>query len=163
MRFFIFSLELLVAITLGAASQPASWPVFRGDASLSGNSGSLLASKPSLLWKFKTGAPVKSSAIIAGGKVFFGSNDTNVYALDLQTGKKLWGYKTTGSVEAPGLFSDGKLFIGSTDGFLYALEAKSGKLLWKYKTDGKILGAPNLVVASSRESAAESISKKSAA
>ncbi|MEP6663362.1 MAG: PQQ-binding-like beta-propeller repeat protein, partial [Verrucomicrobiota bacterium] len=121
------------------------WPMFRGAPALSGEAITALPSKPSLLWKFKTGAPVKSSAIIAEGKVFIGSGDTNIYALDFATGKKLWWFKTGGTVEAPGLFAEGKVFIGSTDGFLYALNASSGKLIWKYQTDGKILGAPNLV------------------
>ncbi len=128
--------------------------MFRGGPALLGVTSTPLPPKPSLLWKFKTGGPVKSSAVIAGGKVFVGSSDANVYALDLRTGQKIWTYKTTGSVEAPGLFADGKLFIGSMKGVLYSFDAESGKLLWQYQTDGKILGAPN-IVAASRQSAAE--------
>lgn len=143
MNRIVCQFSVLLAASLSAAG--AGWPMFRGDAALRGSTSGGLPSKPALLWKFKTGAPVKSSAVVADGIVFVGSNNTNVYALDLFTGKKLWAYKTTGSVEAPGLVADGKLFIGSTDGFLYALDANSGKLLWKYQTDGKILGAPNWV------------------
>ncbi len=145
-RFFINAFSLLFfSVALNAADSSAGWPTFRGNSSLQGVANSSLPEKPALLWKFKTSAPVRSSPVIAEGKAFVGSSDTNVYALEFQTGKKLWAFPTGGSVEAPALFAGGKLFIGSTDGFLYALDGSSGKLLWKYQTDGKILGAPNLV------------------
>src|SRR5437762_9857887 len=75
----------------GAA--PASWPMFRGSQGLLGVSGSRLPDKLALLWTFKTLGAVKSSPAIVGGRVFIGSNDTNVYALDLRTGKKAWSFK----------------------------------------------------------------------
>ena len=139
--------QILLAVSLATiapgADLPGDWPMFRGDSALQGIARAPLPEKPALLWKFKTEAAVKSSAVVAGGKVFIGSEDQNIYALDFQTGAKIWAHKTEGSVDAPGLFADGKLFVGSTDGLLYALDANSGQLLWKYKTDGKILGAPN--------------------
>ncbi len=137
-------LALFAVATASGVESPSDWPMFRGDPALLGVTSTPLPQKPALLWKFKTGGPVKSSAVIAAGKAFVGSSDSNVYALDLRTGNKLWAYKTTGSVEAPGLVADGKLFIGSMEGVLYALETETGKLLWQYQTDGKILGAPNI-------------------
>src|SRR5262249_1313215 len=66
--------------TEGVATEN-SWPMFRGQPSLIGVAPGKLADKLSLLWTFKTGAPTRSSAAVAGGKVFIGSDDTNVYAL----------------------------------------------------------------------------------
>ncbi|MGI8964919.1 MAG: PQQ-binding-like beta-propeller repeat protein, partial [Limisphaerales bacterium] len=136
--------------------------MFRGDSALLGVTSEKLPDKLALLWTFKTAAPIKSSAVIAGGKVFIGSGDSNLYALNFKTGAKIWSYKTSGAVDAPPLFANETIFIGSTDGFLYSLKAADGKLNWKYKTDDKILGAPNLVVAASRESAAKNIPEQSA-
>ena len=111
---FRFTVRILFAVCVVAsvhgANSPSDWPMFRGGPALLGVTSTPLPPKPSLLWKFKTGGPVKSSAVIVGGKVFVGSSDANVYALDLRTGQKIWTYKTTGSVEAPGLFCRSRFF-----------------------------------------------------
>ena len=128
-----------------ATTRAKDWPTFRGDAALRGISSEQLPEKFSLLWSFKTGAAVKSSPIVAKGKVFIGSDDTNVYALNFADGKKVWSFATSNAVEAPALFLNDKIYVGGIDGFLYALDAESGKLAWKYKTDDKIVGAPNVI------------------
>ena len=78
----------------GAPPRPSreSWPVFRGDAGLSGVSPMALPSRLALRWTFKTGGEVKSSPVIGGGRVFVGSADGAVYCLDLATGRKVWEY-----------------------------------------------------------------------
>ena len=121
------------------------WPMFHGGPALLGVAGGSLPAKLSSLWSFKTGGAVRSSAAIARGKVFIGSNDGNVYALALADGKKLWAHKTGGPIEATPLVAEGKVFVGSTDSSLYALEADSGKLVWKYETGEKILGGANWI------------------
>src|SRR6267378_1461805 len=129
-----------------SASSGANWLMFRGNPALTGVASGTLPDKLSLLWSFKTGGPVKSSAAIVDGHVFIGSGDGNVYALDLTSGKKIWAAKTGGPVDSSPLVLDGKVFFGSTDNSLYAVEAASGKPVWKYQTGDKILGAPNWFV-----------------
>jgi outer membrane protein assembly factor BamB len=121
----------------------ARWPMFHGSQGLLGRAEGDLANALVLLWKFKTGDEVKSSAAVADGHVFIGSFDESVYALDLATGEKLWSYKTEGSVEAAPCVLDGRVFVGSSDNFLYALDAGTGELKWKYETGGQILGSAN--------------------
>ena len=48
----------------------------------------------SLLWKHTTHGPVGSSAAVASGVVYVGSDDGNVYALNAGTGALLWKYTT---------------------------------------------------------------------
>src|SRR6266566_5106321 len=98
---------LLLSLTL--ASTAADWPMYRGGPSLAGMASGSIPAKPGLLWSFKTGGPVKSSAAIVGGQVFVGSDDGNVYALDLASGKKLWSFKTGGPVESSPLVIEGKV------------------------------------------------------
>ena len=136
-------LALLAALTAHAAA--GDWPMFRGGPSLSGVAVSPLPDGLKLLWTFKTGGPVKSSAAIIGQRVVIGSGDGNIYALDLATGQKQWVFKTGSAVESSPLVLDGKVFAGSTDSFLYALDLATGNLLWKYQTGDKILGSPNWV------------------
>jgi len=121
----------------------ANWPMFHGGQGLLGRTEGILSDSLTLLWKFKTGAEVKSSAAIHGGRVFIGSSDKNVYALDLRTGAQLWSYKTDDAVEAAPCVLDGRVFVGSGDNFLYALDAGTGELKWKYETEGQILGSAN--------------------
>src|SRR2546425_4803149 len=145
--------SFLAAVFLAGASEDrdagkaaSNWPMFRGNPALTGIASGTLPDKLSLLWSFKTGGPVKSSAAVVDGHVFIGSGDSNVYALDLTSGKKIWAAKTGGPVDSSPLVLDGKVFFGSTDNSLRAVEAASGKPVWKYETGDKILGAPNWFV-----------------
>src|SRR5256885_7467338 len=66
------------------------WTMFRGNPALTGVASGTLPDKPAPLWSFKTARPVKSSAAIVEGRVFIGSDDAKLYALNLAGGKKLW-------------------------------------------------------------------------
>ncbi len=82
---------------------------------------------------------------IEGGKLFMGTIDAKLVALDAKTGKLLWetqiadpekGYSET---MAPAVV-DGKVIIGTNGGeygirgFVKAFDAKDGKLLWTFYT-----------------------------
>ncbi|PVX25492.1 MAG: hypothetical protein CW716_07890 [Candidatus Bathyarchaeum sp.] len=62
-----------------------------------------------------------SSPAVADGKVYFGLDNSYVYAFDAFTGDPIWTYKTEGTVESSPAISDGLLFVGSNDGNLYAI------------------------------------------
>jgi outer membrane protein assembly factor BamB len=128
----------------------ADWPMYRGAPSLAGVAPGSLPEQPALLWSFKTEGPVKSSAAIVGGRVYIGSNDRNLYALELATGKKIWAFTNSEAIESSPLVLNGKVFVGSGDANLYALDAATGKELWRFTTGEKILGAPNWFVAEGR-------------
>ena len=67
---------------------PNSWPMFRGSPALLGVSNvQFPVTTFGPLWNFKTQGPVKSSPAIDARRVFFGSGDGNLYAVDLNTGK----------------------------------------------------------------------------
>lgn len=82
---------------------------------------------------------------IEGGRLFMGTIDAKLVALDAKTGKVLWetqiadpekGYSET---MAPAVV-DGKVLIGTNGGeygvrgFVKAFDAKDGKLLWTFHT-----------------------------
>ena len=75
-----------------------------------------------------------SSPVVWNGEVYFGSGDTNVYALDAASGNLKWRFKTGDVVHASPAISGGTLFVGSWDSFFYALNAGSGKEIWPFKT-----------------------------
>jgi eukaryotic-like serine/threonine-protein kinase len=65
---------------------------------------------------FTTRARVDSSAAIAGGRVFVGSNDGRVYGLDLASGKKVWEYEAASPVTSSPAIAKGKVVVATADG-----------------------------------------------
>ena len=129
--------------TLPVGQPDHDWPIFRGGSAMLGLATGTLPDKPVLKWKFKTEDAVNSSAVVAAGRVFIGSNDGNVYALDLASGQKIWAFKTEDIVEAPPMVLGDTVYVGSADQDFYALDAATGNLRWSYATEGKIVGSAN--------------------
>jgi len=130
---------------LSIHAEESDWPMFGGGPAHLGRASGSLADKLDLAWTFKTSGPVKSSPAIVDGRVFIGSSDANVCALDLRTGNRLWSYKAGDAVEAPVCVVAGVVYVGATDGWLYALDANDGALRWRYQTGGQIAGGANWV------------------
>jgi eukaryotic-like serine/threonine-protein kinase len=131
--------------TLAVHQEGTDWPQFGGGPAHLGRASGALADRLSLAWTFKTSGPVKSSAAIVEGRVYVGSSDANVYALDLETGKELWSARLGDAADAPVCVQEGTVFAGCADGFLYALDANDGSIRWKYQTGGQVAGGPNWV------------------
>ena len=143
------AITLIAAVVLARAAI-ADWPMARGGPALLGVAAGRLPDQPVLLWTYSTGGPVKSSPAIVNGRVFIGSNDTNVHAIELSSGKRLWTAPTGDSVESSPLVLNGLVYVGSSDGFLYAFNATNGQRVWRYQTEDKILGSPNWFVNAGR-------------
>ena len=74
-----------------------------------------------------------SSPAVAGGKVFFGSGDGGVYAVDAETGLLQWKFATQDVVHASPAVSGSTVYIGSWDSSLYAIDAVTGQQKWSFK------------------------------
>ena len=98
---------------------------------------SSINAQDSMLWKFASKSAIHSSPVIDGSYIYFGSNDSNFYALDKYTGVKKWSYKTKGKIKSrPCIYKESVIF-NSTDGLIYALDKKNGNLKWHFKTKGE--------------------------
>jgi outer membrane protein assembly factor BamB len=75
-----------------------------------------------------------SSPVVADSTVYFGSGDTNIYALDAATGALKWKFKTGDVVHGSPAVADDVVLVGSWDSFFYALDAATGKEKWRFKT-----------------------------
>jgi len=96
-------------------------------------------------WKTLTGDKVISSPAIADGRVFVGSDDRKVYALDAATGAVLWTVSTGRMVRSGPAYENGTVFVGSVDQKLYAINASTGAVKWKTTTDGSISYHPTVL------------------
>ncbi|HET6684268.1 MAG TPA: PQQ-binding-like beta-propeller repeat protein [Gaiella sp.] len=98
-----------------------------------GNVGSL-----AVRWRFRlpgkptvTGA-FASNPVVEGGIVYAQDLNSNVYALDLESGSTRWARRYNAPNEGPnGLAVDGGTVYGATDAEAFALSADTGKELWR--------------------------------
>ena len=74
-----------------------------------------------------------SSPAVANGKVYFGSGDGNVYAVDARSGILQWKFATRDVVHASPAVANGIVYIGSWDGTFYAIDAETGLQRWAFK------------------------------
>jgi outer membrane protein assembly factor BamB len=93
--------------------------------------------EPVVLWKFAAGGRVLTSPAVIGGKVYFGSDDGALYAVDTTTGDEVWRFETGGPVRSSPAVTGGLVFFGSYDGGFYALDSVSGELVWRFETTGE--------------------------
>jgi len=94
------------------------------------------------LWRLKTGGMVYSSPAVSNGVVYVGSNDNNLYAIDVVTGKEKWRFNTGGLVSSSPAVSSGIVYVGSLDNNLYAIDAVTGKEKWRFKTGNSMFSSP---------------------
>jgi outer membrane protein assembly factor BamB len=74
-------------------------------------------------WSYATGDGVMSAPAEVNGVVYFGSFDSDVYAIQANTGAKRWNYTTGGPIPSSPIVANGLVYIGSYDGNLYAINA----------------------------------------
>lgn len=92
-------------------------------------------------WSRKLPSRAESSPLLDSGRVYFGSEDGTVYALDAANGNIVWTYKTGGAVKGGiALDGDGRLIFGDYDGSVTAIRRADGKRLWKTGTSGGAFG-----------------------
>src|ERR1035437_3518412 len=135
-----------VLITFQASAQQQNNAMFRGNEQ---HTGIYNASGPEkfnrVKWKFKTGGRIFSSPSIVNGVVYFGSNDSCLYAVNASSGALKWKFKTAGVVSSSPAVYDGKVYFVSFDGNLYALNAKTGSKIWNFNGGTeKLFTAPGI-------------------
>ena len=123
-----------------------TWPLFRANPLATGVAASPLPENPALLWKFPTeqGA-FESTPVVADGKVYIGSLDGNLYAVDLADGKEKWRFHTELGFAASAAVRDGLVFIGDTEGRFYCLDAATGKAKWGFESQAEIDSSANFI------------------
>jgi len=114
------------------------------------------ADVPNLKLKWAFGFPGGTQAYghpaIVGGRVFVGSDNGKLYALDANTGCMYWSFAAEGGVRAaPTVAKAGSriaVFFGDLKSNMYAVDAATGDVIWKKQVDdhrfSRVTGAPKL-------------------
>jgi outer membrane protein assembly factor BamB len=135
-----FKALLIVAVAVVAALPAFGLDdsMFRGNPEHSGVYDAIGMPKFSQVkWRFHTNGKVISSPAVAGGVVFVGSTDQNLYAVEQESGKLKWKFQTKGRVNSSPAVSHGVVYFGSYDGVFYAVDSSAGQLRWKFQTGGE--------------------------
>ncbi|NJN17380.1 MAG: PQQ-binding-like beta-propeller repeat protein [Oscillochloris sp.] len=97
-----------------------------------------------VIWSFKCEDEIRSSPCVAGGMLFVGCYDTNIYALDLARGEFRWKYATDGGISSsPAVWQD-LVVVGSEDGAVYGLDMRRGSLRWTFRTGKPVRSSPRV-------------------
>lgn len=83
-------------------------------------------------------------ALQVGDRIFVGTADDFVYALDASTGRPVWSqpFETEHSIWGKPAYQDGVVYVSSLDKNVYALDAESGDLLWRADVGGSVSDKP---------------------
>jgi outer membrane protein assembly factor BamB len=125
---------LALLVTASASAQ-----MFRGDAAHTAaypldspaHEGRNLAG---LQWRFATEGEAISSPVVAGDRVYAGSGDGHLYALDRLTGATIWTFDARSAIHSSPAAENGLVFFATREGTLVAVDATSGKQRWRVAT-----------------------------
>ena len=155
--------------TIGAVPKPGEWAMFRRDPAHTGASraemGMYFANRHSGEGRNPESGDERliglhtlvshsllttgSSPALVDGRVYVGTGDHRVVALEAETGEIVWERGVTGPVDSSVAVAASQLkaghvnvFVGLRDARVLALDADTGDLRWEYRTSGPIHGSP---------------------
>lgn len=85
-----------------------------------------------------------SSPVYHEGRIYVGSPNGRLYAVDHKTGEEQWTFQTQGRIRSTPVVDNEHLYVGSWDGSVYAINVRSGEKVWQFDTGGIIQGSPAL-------------------
>jgi outer membrane protein assembly factor BamB len=101
---------------------------------------------PQQLWinSGAAGDKIVAPTLQVEDRVYVGTADNHVLALDAMTGTQYWDFETGHAIWGQPAYRDGVLYVASMDWSVYALNAEDGTLKWQSAVGGAIPGRPVL-------------------
>jgi outer membrane protein assembly factor BamB len=122
------------ALTSRAGSQSSVAASYRGGPAHLGvysGGGTTIAG---MQWRFLTDGGVVSSPAVVGDRVYIGSGDGHLYALELRTGARLWSFFAGSPIASSPTVARGLVIFGGYDGQFFAVDARTGAAKWRVST-----------------------------
>jgi len=95
-----------------------------------GNCVSVAPDRPNRLWQFDAAGGIVEPIIRDRNSLFFASKDTNVYRLNILTGKFIWKYQTGAALEKSPRVTQEVVYQYARNKGLAAIDRESGDVLW---------------------------------
>lgn len=76
-------------VTSLPTEQASRWNTYHGGSSLDGIADATLPDELTLLWRFKAGAPVRTTPVAGGDRIYFANAKGRLFAVDLE-GNEVW-------------------------------------------------------------------------
>ena len=76
---------------------------------------------------------ISTTPLVAGGKVYAGTDSGSFYALDTETGELVWSLETGDWMMSSPMVVDEVLYAESSDGNLRALDSATGEVVWSFQ------------------------------
>ena len=109
--------------------------MFRGNPAHSGVAASpLFDGQGGVRWRFQTRSAVRSTPAVTTTRVFIGSGDSTLYALDRATGKLVWQFAAGTPVHSSPAVARGLVIAATLGGRIFAVSEASGTLRWSIQT-----------------------------
>lgn len=138
----LFSSTQLARASADAAATATEWPTFNGDVAHSGFNVGSAPDNNYTFWALSGVGGYQSIPVVDSDKVFTGSTNGNISAVDVQTGHLFWTYHTTPHVDQPPRLTVayGMVFACSyPESKVYALNETTGHWIWVFEASG-VLG-----------------------
>src|SRR5262245_30485792 len=131
----LFRVGLVVmAFFWAMPASSADWPTVHGNAERNGLTADCVRGPYRLDWVAEFPNEIvgtRVEPIVADGKVFIGTLNGTLWALDRRNGQVLWKHVAHGSIQHSPAYADGRVFCGDAGGSVWALDAATGKLVWQ--------------------------------
>ena len=89
-----------------------------------------------VVWRHPLPGRSESSPLVHAGKVIFGCESGDIFALDAKRGTTKWAVHTGGPVKGALAFDHGTVFADNYAGEIYAIDAGNGHVKWTAHTQG---------------------------
>jgi outer membrane protein assembly factor BamB len=94
-------------------------------------------------WSFTGGGgSFGGSPAVAGGVLYVGGGNGDLYALNPATGAVQWSFAAGSGIQSSPAVSNGVVYFGDNAGTVYAVSASTGTELWSYSTGGQVYSSP---------------------
>ena len=85
-------------------------------------------------WRFQTRSAVRSTPAVTATRVFIGSGDSTLYALDRANGKLVWKFVAGAPVHSSPAVARGLVIAATLAGRIFAVSEATGTLRWSIQT-----------------------------
>ncbi len=89
-------------------------------------------------WKFEAGSPVRSTPLVVGNALYFGTTGGDFFSLDKKSGSVKWKRHHGSPINSCAAYANGRIFFSDNRQTVTALNALNGQQVWTFSMGPKI-------------------------